>query len=391
MSPTPFTALVLLALTLAAPAAMASPWSKVKTSSPGPALAIGAAANGCIAGAEALPPEGEGFVSIRRERNRFYGHPDTLDLVRDLGRQVAQNGSGLVLVGDLAQPRGGLMSSSHRSHQNGMDVDLWFSFAPSAREAWRRYPEGKAPPSMVGPDGRSLAGAWGSGPAGPAQGRRRAPAHRPHLRQSRDQAGPVRDARRGTAPGCAGCAPGGATTPTSTCASAAPPTAPNASPSPRSPPGRGAERSSPGGSARRPARRRRSRARLSAPRSRRPAARCWGSCEAPPAVALERRTRPSRLTVETPERRARGDTGGPVSPDDSARRRIKIKHAAEPTPPLTWQNARTRASAFLADGAPQRRLQTLRVHRKGMASKMGKRPARSSNLCGTRAGRRPPP
>lgn len=161
MPPTPFTALILLALVLAVPAATASPWSKAKTSSPGPALAIGAAANGCIAGAQALPPEGDGFVSIRRERNRFYGHPHTLDLVRDLGRQAAQNGSGLVLIGDLAQPRGGLMSSSHRSHQNGMDVDVWFTFAPSAREAWRRYPEGKAPPSMVAPDGRGLSQAWG--------------------------------------------------------------------------------------------------------------------------------------------------------------------------------------------------------------------------------------
>lgn len=157
----PSAAAAAIALLLALPALAGSPWSKVKTSSPGPALAIGAAANGCIAGALALPAEGDGYVSIRRERNRFYGHPHTLALVRDLGTETAYRTGGLMVVGDLAQPRGGLMSSSHRSHQNGMDVDIWFSFADSAREAWRTWPEDNPPPSMATPDGLGVVPQWG--------------------------------------------------------------------------------------------------------------------------------------------------------------------------------------------------------------------------------------
>jgi penicillin-insensitive murein endopeptidase len=151
-----------LALLAALPAAQASPWAKVKATAPGPASAIGGAANGCIAGAEALAAQGEGYVSIRRERNRYYGHPETLGLVRDLGRMLARASDGVIMVGDLAQPRGGLMSSSHRSHQNGLDVDIWFALADSARAAWQAHPEGQSPPSMVRPDGRSLSSAWGA-------------------------------------------------------------------------------------------------------------------------------------------------------------------------------------------------------------------------------------
>lgn len=150
-----------IALLLVLPMAQASPWAKVKATAPGPASAIGGAANGCIAGAEALPAQGEGYVTIRRERNRYYGHPETLDLVRDLGRTLARASDRLVMVGDLAQPRGGLMPSSHRSHQNGLDVDIWFTLADSARSARQAHPEGRNPPSMVGADGRSLSPAWG--------------------------------------------------------------------------------------------------------------------------------------------------------------------------------------------------------------------------------------
>jgi len=148
-------------LLLLLPAAQASPWAKVKATAPGPAAAIGGAANGCIAGADALPVRGDGYVSIRRERNRYYGHPETLDLVRDLGRLVAGSSGRLMMVGDVAQPRGGLMSSLHRSHQNGLDVDIWFALVDSARAAQQAYPEGQSPPSMVTADGLGLSAAWG--------------------------------------------------------------------------------------------------------------------------------------------------------------------------------------------------------------------------------------
>jgi penicillin-insensitive murein endopeptidase len=139
----------------------ASPWSKVKSVAPGPASAIGGTSNGCIAGAGVLSASGTGYVSIRRHRNRYYGHPDTIRLVRDLGRKLGRRSDALVMVGDLSQPRGGLMSSMHRSHQNGLDVDIWFTLAESARSADKQYPENRDPRSMVAAGGGSLNGAWG--------------------------------------------------------------------------------------------------------------------------------------------------------------------------------------------------------------------------------------
>jgi len=151
---------LLLTAGLALPA-QAGPWGQVKTPSEGPTVVIGETSNGCIGGAQALPAEGAGYVSVRRYRNRFYGHPELLRLVTSLGQTMARRGSQLVMVGDLSQPRGGLMSSSHRSHQNGLDVDVWFKLAPSAAAANRDTAGTLDPPSMVSRDGETLGPLWG--------------------------------------------------------------------------------------------------------------------------------------------------------------------------------------------------------------------------------------
>lgn len=154
-----------LALSLLLPwsVAGASTWSQVTTPTPGPTRAIGGVANGCIGGAAALPAQGPGYVSVRRERNRYYGHPDLVALIETLGREIARwpEQPGLLMVGDLSQPRGGLMSTLHRSHQNGLDVDLWFSFAADAAQAARLTGAGN-PPSMVSADGRRANAHWGA-------------------------------------------------------------------------------------------------------------------------------------------------------------------------------------------------------------------------------------
>lgn len=147
-------------LLLAAPLA-ASPWAKVRTTASGPAAAIGGASNGCLQGAATLAETGRGFVSVRRERNRFYGHPDTVAFIEDLGAAAAARTGRLLMIGDLSQPRGGLMSSKHVSHQNGLDVDVWLTLAESAREAARLTPEGSDPPSMVRARVLTPSPAWG--------------------------------------------------------------------------------------------------------------------------------------------------------------------------------------------------------------------------------------
>jgi len=123
-------AAVLLA-TLALPAGAAeSSWSAARVPTAGPARVIGGAANGCIAGAAALPADGPGYAAIRLGRHRNYGHPDTIAYVERLGLAAQAAHLAPFYVGDMAQPRGGPMPSGHGSHMNGMDVDIWFNLDP---------------------------------------------------------------------------------------------------------------------------------------------------------------------------------------------------------------------------------------------------------------------
>jgi penicillin-insensitive murein endopeptidase len=139
----------------------ATPWAEVAAPSAGPAQVIGGVSNGCIGGADALPETGPGYVSIRRYRNRYYGHPELLRFVEDMGRAQQSRGERLIMIGDLSQPRGGRMPSSHRSHQNGLDVDIWFTLADSPAAAKRLMDNRSDPQSMVQPGGRSVGAAWG--------------------------------------------------------------------------------------------------------------------------------------------------------------------------------------------------------------------------------------
>ncbi|WP_295388347.1 penicillin-insensitive murein endopeptidase [uncultured Thiodictyon sp.] len=139
----------------------ATPWAEVMNPSHGPAQVIGTPANGCVGGADALPESGPGYVSVRRARHRFFGHPQLLRLVDQVGQTAARRHLGLVMIGDLSQPRGGQMPSSHHSHQNGLDVDIWFTLAPTAEAARRLMDDRPDPPSMVLPGSLESSGAWG--------------------------------------------------------------------------------------------------------------------------------------------------------------------------------------------------------------------------------------
>jgi penicillin-insensitive murein endopeptidase len=136
----------------------ANPWTQVETPASGQPESIGTTNAGCINGATALPLDGPGYLVMRPDRNRRFGHPELVKFVRKLGRQVLEQGIGTLLVGDLSQPRGGPMSSMHRSHQSGLDVDLWF-WLP--RDIGRRLPseterEQWHAPSMLDSDNISL-------------------------------------------------------------------------------------------------------------------------------------------------------------------------------------------------------------------------------------------
>jgi penicillin-insensitive murein DD-endopeptidase len=96
----------------------------------GAARAIGSYADGCMAGAEALPITGTTWQVMRLSRNRNWGNPVLIKFIERLGANAKKIGWNGLLIGDMAQPRGGPMISGHASHQIGLDVDIWFTPMP---------------------------------------------------------------------------------------------------------------------------------------------------------------------------------------------------------------------------------------------------------------------
>ncbi|SHH62866.1 penicillin-insensitive murein endopeptidase [Marivita hallyeonensis] len=88
--------------------------------------AIGGYAKGCMAGGVELAETGPTWQAMRLSRNRNWALPTTVDFVQDLSRIAArQPGWNGLYVGDMQQPRGGPMLTGHRSHQSGLDADIW--------------------------------------------------------------------------------------------------------------------------------------------------------------------------------------------------------------------------------------------------------------------------
>jgi len=106
-------------------------FGKVKIPSPLKARAIGKYNRGCLAGGKMLPVDGSAWQAMRLSRNRNWGHPSLVALVEKLAVDAkAEDGWPGLLVGDLAQPRGGPMLSGHASHQIGLDADIWLKPMP---------------------------------------------------------------------------------------------------------------------------------------------------------------------------------------------------------------------------------------------------------------------
>jgi penicillin-insensitive murein endopeptidase len=131
-----FAAVLLLApiLGLPRPAGADPParqlFGAVQTPAALPPSAIGTPVKGCLAGAQALPSDGPHWQVMRPSRHRYFGHPNLVSYIEHLSEVAAGEGWPGLLVGDMAQPRGGPMTSGHASHQTGIDVDLWLKPAP---------------------------------------------------------------------------------------------------------------------------------------------------------------------------------------------------------------------------------------------------------------------
>lgn len=123
-----------------------------------PARSVGRYGGGSLQGARALPPVGPDHYLLfppRCYRNgsrphpypdlsradNFYGHPRVVDAIVAASQQVRAQypAAPLVPVGELSNRLGGRIPG-HLSHQNGLDVDVYFLARPTSG-ASRTVPE----------------------------------------------------------------------------------------------------------------------------------------------------------------------------------------------------------------------------------------------------------
>jgi penicillin-insensitive murein DD-endopeptidase len=109
-------------------------FGRESTPTAGPPQAIGSYERGCLSGAIALPADGPNWQVMRPSRNRAWGHPVLIAFLERLAQKLpGEAGWPGLLVGDIAQPRGGPMLTGHGSHQTGLDVDIWLTPMPNRR------------------------------------------------------------------------------------------------------------------------------------------------------------------------------------------------------------------------------------------------------------------
>jgi penicillin-insensitive murein DD-endopeptidase len=134
-------------------------WSRVvKPTSSKVAQSIGKYTSGCVRGAETLSHNGQGYQVMRLSRKRSFGHPDLVRFIEKLGQSSKNQGLGTLLIGDMGMARGGPTLSGHRSHQSGLDVDIWYLLSKEAeqRELSARERETWSAPSVVAASGKGI-------------------------------------------------------------------------------------------------------------------------------------------------------------------------------------------------------------------------------------------
>jgi len=122
--------------------------------------AFGTYAKGCLAGAEQMPETGPTWQAMRLNRNRNWGHPDMIRFLKRLSASAAaQPGWKGIYIGDISQPRGGPMTSSHQSHQLGLDADIWL-LPPKRLNLSRAEREALSSKTVRSKDWRTVNGNW---------------------------------------------------------------------------------------------------------------------------------------------------------------------------------------------------------------------------------------
>ena len=120
---------------------------------------VGGYAKGCLAGAVQLPETGPSWQAMRLSRNRNWGHPEMIAFVQRLGAVAQRIGWAGIYVGDISQPRGGPMLTGHRSHQIGLDADIWM-LQPARLDLTRAERENISSISIRTRDQRNVNSNW---------------------------------------------------------------------------------------------------------------------------------------------------------------------------------------------------------------------------------------
>ncbi|MGE0257424.1 MAG: penicillin-insensitive murein endopeptidase [Alphaproteobacteria bacterium] len=105
----------------------------IATPSPGPDRPIGIYTKGCLAGGVEMPADGPDWQVMRPSRNRAWGDPALIAFLQRLAAAGEKIGWRGLLIGDMAQPRGGPMLTGHASHQLGIESDVWLMPMPDRR------------------------------------------------------------------------------------------------------------------------------------------------------------------------------------------------------------------------------------------------------------------
>jgi penicillin-insensitive murein endopeptidase len=106
-------------------------WHKVNHPTGASPEVYGFYTRGCFDGGVEMAYSGKGYHLVRARRGRTYAHPDLVAFLEDASAKVYDQKKELLLISDLAQPRGGPpnVESNHLSHQTGLDVDIWYKRA----------------------------------------------------------------------------------------------------------------------------------------------------------------------------------------------------------------------------------------------------------------------
>lgn len=136
----------------AAPArAVTNPWKEAREPSKHTAAIHGSYAGGCLHGAVSLLGDQGDFHLMRLSRHRYYAHPRMRAFLRRFATTIRRDNLGVLLLGDISQPRGGPMLHGHASHQVGLDADVWFwlDALPTKRDLSTRDREQLSAMSML--------------------------------------------------------------------------------------------------------------------------------------------------------------------------------------------------------------------------------------------------